>query len=121
MIFEETDKHLIFRNVTIAREIAQKYDDGLIVKTKEELEKADIKALKETPIIKYYDEHSKGKEDERIVGFALPPIGRPSFEKGKIKRDIYYDKEVITQQELQDLRKDHQASKKPEFVIEKKL
>lgn len=90
----------------------QKYDDGKIVKTAEELQKADNRALKEMPIVKFYDQHSKGKEDERIVGFALPPIGMPSFNKGKIKRDIFYDKGVITQQELQELRTAPHSSKK---------
>lgn len=100
MRFEEHPDYLVFRECTIAKEGVQPYPDGKIVKTAEELSNADKKAQQKLPVMMFYDGHSK----TRLVGFALPPKGIASFQNGKIKRDIFLDKEVLTEDELKGLR-----------------
>jgi hypothetical protein len=108
MKFEETADHIIFRETTIAQEMAQQYKDGMIVKTAEELEKADKRSQEAMPVTLMFDGH----EDTRLVGFADIPKGIPSFRNGKIKRDIYYDKEVLTEEEIAGLRRAPLSEKK---------
>ena len=100
MKLEESADHIIFRETTIAQEMAQKYKDGIIVKTADELEKADKRLQDKMPVTLMFDGH----EDKRLVGFADIPKGIPSFKNGKIKRDIYFDKEVLTEEEIHGLR-----------------
>ena len=87
-------------------EIAQKYDDGMLVKTADELEAADDRD--DSMPLMFYDGHTK----QRTVGFALKPKGIDSYNKGKIKRDVFFDKDELTPQEIDSLRQAPYSSKK---------
>ena len=108
MRFEETEDYVVFRECTVAQEMAQLYPDGTIVKTADELQKMDNRSKDTLPLTMFYDGHSK----ERLVGFAKPPKGIASFTNGKVKRDIYFDKEILTEEELSTVRNIPMSDKK---------
>ena len=110
--FEETDTHLVFREVTGVREIAQKYSDGVIVKTADEIQKMDEYDKEHNYIQLLFDSHSKGHPSERVVGFVLPPKAIPSYQHGKLKRSFFFEKEVLTQDEIAGLRNITSSDKK---------
>ena len=108
MKYEETNDYVVFRECTIAQEMAQQYPDGKIVKTADELQKMDKRSKDTLPVTMFYDGHPK----ERLVGFANPPKGIPSFANGKVKRDLYFDKEILSEKELEIVRNIPMSGKK---------
>ena len=108
MKYEETNDYVVFRECTVAQEMAQQYPDGTIVKTADELQKMDERSKEDIPLTMFFDGHTK----DRLVGFAKPPKGLPSFANGKVKRDIYFDKEILTEQELESVRNIPMSDKK---------
>ncbi len=108
MKYEETNDYVVFRECTVAREMAQQYPDGNIVKTAQALKQMDDKSKEDIPLTMFFDGHNK----ERLVGFAKPPKGIPSFTNGKVKRDLYFDKEILTEQEIESVRNLPMSDKK---------
>ena len=97
---EETPDAIIYRGSVITIEKPYDYSDGRLVKTAEELVKAD-QLSKEDPLFLY-----DGHDTKRIIGFALAPKDGHSFDKGQkaVIRDIFFDKESLTSEEIALLR-----------------